>query len=116
MNPEEMKRRTRAFAVAVFGFIEKLPKTVAGQTIARQVARSASSVAANYRAAQRGQTSKEFIAKMHDAREEADESQFWLGFAVDCRCAPIDDGQLLNQEASELTAILTQAIKTASRA
>ena len=98
MTPEEMKRRARAFAVAVFGFIEKLPKTIAGQTIARQLARSSSSVAANYRAAQRGQTRKEFIAKMHDAREEADESQFWLEFSVDCamradyRCAVADSG------------------------
>lgn len=114
MTPEEMKRRTRAFAVAVFGFIEKLPKTVAGQTIARQLARSSSSVAANYRAAQRGQTRKEFVAKVHDAREEADESQFWLEFAIDCRCAPIADALPLIQEAGELTAILTSAIKTAS--
>ena len=114
MTPEEMKRRTRAFAVMVFGFVEMLPRTVAGQTIARQLARSSSSVAANYRAAQRAQTRKEFIAKMHDAREEADESQFWLEFSVDCRCVPIGDAQPLIQEAGELTAILTQAIKTAS--
>ncbi len=116
MSPEVMKQRTRAFAVAVFGFIEKLPKTVAGQTIARQLARSSSSVAANYRAAQRGQTRKEFIAKLHDTREEADESQFWLEFSVDCRCAAVTDAEVLIQEAGELTAILTSAIKTASAA
>ena len=116
MNPEAMKQRTRTFAVAVFAFVEGLPKTVSGQTVARQLARSGSSVAANYRGAQRAQTRKEFVAKLHDAREEADETQFWLEFSVDCGCAGHQGAEPLIREAGELTAMLTAAIKTASRA
>ena len=109
----DLMLRTKAFAVRVFRFAEALPPTLAGRTIAKQIARSGSSTAANYRAAQRAQTRAEFVAKLHDAREEADETAFWIELAIESGCVTETKARLLFAEADELTAILSAATKTA---
>jgi len=82
MNKEEMKRRTKEFALRVIRLTEALPKTQTAQVIGRQLLRSATSVAANYRAACRAKSTADFISKMGTVEEEADESLFWMEFAV----------------------------------
>jgi four helix bundle protein len=112
MTEQELKIRTRKFAVDVLNLVDKFPQRRSGNIIANQLGRSASSVAANYRAACRSRSHAEFIAKIGIV-EEADETTFWLDIAPETHnTAPIEITPLL-QEARELTAIFTAASKTA---
>jgi four helix bundle protein len=76
MNERDLKNRTKRFAVSVLKFIDKLPNRRSANIIGFQLGKSASSVAANYRAACRGRSRAEFIAKIGTVEEEADESVF----------------------------------------
>ena len=78
MDEEELKQRTKKFALRVLKLVEALPKTIGGQVVERQLAKSGTSVAANYRAACRGRSKAEFISKLGIVEEEADESAFWM--------------------------------------
>jgi four helix bundle protein len=78
MNSSELKGRTMDFAVRVLRLADSLPQTVSGQTLARQVARSGTSVAVNYRAALRGKSRADFANKVTIVLEEADETDFWI--------------------------------------
>src|SRR4030095_6284118 len=111
----ELKLRTRLFAVAVLNFIDQLPNRKSANIIGNQVGRSASSVAANYRAACRGRSHAEFVAKIGTVEEEADESVFWLDIIPDTKNGTKEAVEPLLKEARELTAIFTAASKTAKR-
>src|SRR3954469_16987217 len=78
MNKSELQDRTKGFALRVLSLVDNLPNTVAGRVIANQLARSATSVGANYRAACRGRSRAEFASKLGTVAEEADESLYWL--------------------------------------
>jgi len=112
-NPKDLKDRTKSFAVSIIRMVDKLPRSIATEVIARQLIRSATSVAANYRAACRGRSKAEFIAKLQIVLEESDETQYWLELLLELGSL---DRQLLQdsmQEADELTAIFVTALKTA---
>lgn len=102
-----------AFAVAVSDFCELFPRTFKGQHVAGQLFRAGTAVAANYRAACRARSKPDFISKLGVVIEEADESDFWLEFAVESRLIKPGDEGALRVEANELTAIFTQSQKTA---
>src|SRR5438477_12142640 len=85
MNESELKVRTKTFALRVMKLIDALPRTVSGRIVANQLARAATSVASNYRAACRGRSKREFISKLGTVEEEADESAFWIDFASDAQ-------------------------------
>ena len=74
MKPDELKDRTKQFALRVLKLVAALPKTIEGRAIASQLVRSGTSVAANYRATCRARSKAEFIAKIGVVLEEADES------------------------------------------
>ena len=101
--------------MAVLNFIDKLPNRRSGVIIANQLGRCASSVAANYRAACRGRSHKEFVAKLGIVEEEADESTFWLDIISETHNLSAEEVFPLLKEARELTAIFTAANKTARR-
>jgi four helix bundle protein len=113
MDQEELKRRTKQFALRVIKLTEALPKTSAGEVLGRQLLRSATSVAANYRSACRGRSKAEFIAKIGIALEECDESQLWLELIVDSDLLPQRRAADLLREADELTAIFVASLRTA---
>jgi len=115
MTEKELKIRTRKFAVDVLNFVDKLPNRRSGNIIGNQLGRSASSVAANYRAACRGRSHAEFVAKLGIVEEEADETTFWLDIIPDTKNANIEEVEPLLKEARELTAIFTAASKTAKQ-
>jgi four helix bundle protein len=75
-----LRERTKRFAVKVFDVIDQIPGSRKGLVIQTQLAKAASSAAANYRAAQRARSRAEFISKLSIALEEFDESAFWLEF------------------------------------
>jgi four helix bundle protein len=73
MGEPDLKKRTKAFALRVLKLVDVLPKTTPGRALASQIARSGTSVAANYRAACRAKSTADFIAKMGIVEEKADE-------------------------------------------
>lgn len=72
MTPDELEKRTKTFALRVVKLVDALPSKAAGRTFGSQLLRSASSAAANYRAARRGRSGKEFVAKLSIVVEEID--------------------------------------------
>lgn len=115
MTEDELKRRTKQFALRILKLISALPKTTAGRTIGSQLARSGTSVPANYRAACRGRSKAEFISKLGVVEEEADESAFWLELIIEGGLLKKELVEPLWCEANELVAIMTSSRKSASR-
>jgi four helix bundle protein len=112
-NSKDLKDRTKKFAVEIIRMVDKLHRSIASEVIARQLIRSTTSVAANYRAALRGRSKAEFIAKLQIVLEESDETQYWLELLLELE---LMDRQVLNDmihEADELTAIFVTSLKTA---
>jgi len=93
---------------------DSLPRTPSGRTLASQIADSGTSAASNYRAACKGRSRREFIAKLGSAEEEADETQFWLELIMESGLVPAERLQPLHREACEITAILAASRKSAS--
>src|SRR6187399_1478751 len=83
MNEHDLKLRTKRFALEVIKFWESLPKDDTCKTLGRQLLRSGTSVAANYRAVCRAKSKADFISKFATVLEEADESAFWIELLVD---------------------------------
>ncbi len=113
MTKEELKKRTMSFAVRVLKMADTLPKSVAGRTIANQVARSGCSVAANYRSALRGKSRADFINKITIVLEEADEAAFWIELTERAGLLPPSKLRKLFIEAEELTKIFNATRSTA---
>ena len=113
MNEEELKKRTNQFALQMIWLVEKLPQKRAAQIIGNQLLRSATSVAANYRAACRARSKADFVNKMGLVEEEADESRFWLEMVIEANLLPAASVQSFIREADELTAICVSSRKTA---
>ena len=110
---ELLQQRTRKLAVEAIRLIRDLPRTPPADIIGRQLVRSATSVAANYRSACRARSRREFIAKMGIVEEEADETAFWLELLDECGLAPATRLVPLSREAGELLAITVASIRTA---
>lgn len=113
LSPEQLRARTKRFAVRIVKLFRALPKSTDAQVLGKQVLRSGTSVAANYRAACRGRSRPEFIAKLGVVAEEADETVFWLEMLVDCEIASERVVAELLKEARELCAIFSASQHTA---
>ena len=111
----ELQQRTKDFALRVLNLIEHLPNTIGGGVLANQLARSATSVGANYRAACRARSRAEFASKLGTVAEEADESLYWLELIQVGDFVPEKRIASLISEADELTAIFTSGRRSASR-
>jgi four helix bundle protein len=110
---EGLKERTMQFALDVLRLVDNFPRTIAGDVIARQLARSATSVASNYRATCNARSRAEFIAKLGIVVEESDESEFWLDTVLRKPIPVSDTTGRLRQEAGELRAIFAKSLGTA---
>jgi len=113
MNQEEMKERTKQFALRVIRLVESLPRGRTAEVIGRQLLRSGTSVGANYRAACRARSPADFIAKMGIVEEEADESLFWMELLIESGIMQASELEPMMKEADELLAITVSSIKTA---
>ncbi|SHK47866.1 four helix bundle protein [Hymenobacter psychrotolerans] len=111
---EAFRNRTKVAALRIIQVVEQLPRTPAADVLGKQILRSATSVAANYRAACRGRSAAEFFAKLSICVEEADETQLWLELLGDANLVPKARLSALELEYAQITAILTKARKTAS--
>ena len=115
MRPDnqQLRDRTKQLAVRLLRLARSLPNSVDGQVIARQVLRSGTSAAANYRAACRARSKAEFVAKLSIVVEEMDETLFWLELISEARLVPANRLSDLVCEATELTKIFASARRTA---
>lgn len=113
MNDAELKERTKQFALRVIRLVDALPRRMVADVLGRQLVRSATSVAANYRSACRAKSRADFISKMGTVEEEADESVLWLELIVDAGLVPATRLAALRVEADELTAITVKSFRTA---
>ena len=116
MTPDDLKKRTKQFALRILKLVAALPNTVQGRAIANQLARAGTAVAANYRAACRGRSKAEFIAKLGTVEEEADESAFWLELIIEGGLLKQQVVEPLLTEANELTKIMARSRISASTA
>jgi four helix bundle protein len=113
---EGLKKRSKAFALGVIRYLRTLPDTEEARTIGRQLLRSASGVASNYRSACRSRSRTEFVARMGIALDEADESALWFEILTESQISHTDQAFALLQESDELSAIFASSIITAKNA
>ena len=113
VTTDDLKARTRHFALRVMKLVDALPRTIQGRATANQIIRSATSVAANYRAACRARSRAEFIAKIGVVEEEADETAFWLELIIDAELLSERRIRPLLTEAGELVAMMAASRKSA---
>jgi four helix bundle protein len=110
---DALKERTKQFAIRIVAVSRSLPRSREGDVIGKQLLRSGTAVAANYRAVCRARSKAEFISKMGIVVEEADETVFWLELLGDAGLAPAPKLALLLKEANELVAICAASLRTA---
>lgn len=111
----DLKQRTKSFAIRIVRLFRSLPHSPDAQTLGKQVLRSGTSVAANYRAVCRARSRAEFVAKMGIVLEEADETVFWLELLGETEVLRPDKTQDLLNEANELLAIFGASLRPSKR-
>ena len=114
MDAEDLKKRTKLFALRILKLAAALPNTIEGRAIQGQLVRAGTSVGANYRASCRARSRAEFIAKIGVVEEEADESGYWLELIIDGKLMAAKRVTPLLIEAGELMRIMARSRVTAS--
>lgn len=115
MKPEDLKSRTKRYALDVIALYSSLRRETVAQVIGRQFLRSGTSVGANYREASRARSNAEFIAKIGDCLKELEETIYWLELLIDSSTMPTAKVEPLLRETDELTAIMTAVSKNAQK-
>lgn len=108
----DLKQRTKLFAIAIVRLFRSLPPSPDAQVPGRQLLRSGTSVAANYRAVCRARSRAEFISKMSIVLEETDETAFWLELLHETEVVHFERIRSLLAEANELAAIFGASLRT----
>src|SRR5207245_7421843 len=112
---EELKNRSKQFAIRIVKLFRSLPRTEDARIMGKQVLRSGTSVAANYRAVCRARSKAEFISKMGIVVEEADETVFWLEVLSETGVVRAERVGDLQKEANELLAIFSASLRISKR-
>jgi four helix bundle protein len=112
MNEQIFKERTKNLGLRVIELVEGLPKNLTADVIARQLFRSATSIGANYRAACRGKSTADVMAKLAIVEEEADEAIYWLELLIESGVVAAAQVTELIKEANEILAMTVASIKT----
>ena len=112
LSPEALRQRTKEFALRIIRLVRSLPKTDEARVIGRQLLRSGTSIGANHRAAVRGRSRAEFIAKLGIVLEEADETVYWLELLAESGIVPTKRMEAITAEANELVRIFSASRRT----
>jgi four helix bundle protein len=112
MKNQEMRDRTKNFALRIIKMYCSLPKTIEAQVLGKQALRSGTSVAANYREASRARSDSELISKLGIVEQELDETALWLELLVEAGIVRETKLSKLHQETDELLRMTVSAIKT----
>ena len=115
MTRFQLEKRTKNFAISVFNFIDNLPKSKASKLIAAQLLRSATSIGANYREANRAESRRDFIHKIAIVEKEAAESLYWIELFGGVMPGDADKIQPFWNECYHLVAIFTRIGKTSKQ-
>jgi len=115
LDANELKDRTKRFALRILKLSAALPPTIEGNIIRGQLVSAGTAVGANYRAACRGRSRAEFAAKIGVVEEEADESAFWLELIIENAFLKTNQVKPLLDEANELTKIMASSRITAKK-
>ncbi len=110
---DDLRDRTKRFALRVVRLYSALPKTVEAQVLGKQLLRSGTSVGAHYREASRARSDAEFISKIGVGLQEMDEASYWMELIVESGIFGEDRMNEIMEEADELTAILVTCVKNA---
>ena len=113
MTTDEMKARTKLFALRIIKLVDSLPSNRTTDVLGKQLIRAGTSVGANYRAACRAKSNADFIAKMGIVEEEADESSFWMEVMIESGLINKELVKDLVDEANQIAAITVSSINTA---
>jgi four helix bundle protein len=112
MDENTFKHRTRNFGLPAIALVEGLPRSRTADVLGRQLLRCATSVGANYRAACRGKSAADVLAKLATVEEEADESMYWMEMLVDSGALRNGKAEKRLGEADEIIAMTVASIKT----
>jgi four helix bundle protein len=112
-KPQDLKERTKRFALRIIRLCSSLPKNGPPDVIGRQLVRCGTSVGAQYREANRARSTSEFISKLECVIQELDETIYWLELLTESRIVSAGKLDLLHTEANELMAIFVASVKTA---
>jgi len=112
---DDLKKKTKLFALRVIKLYQSLSKMTEDQVIGKQMLRSATSVAANYRAACRARSNAEFYSKICIVVEEADETMFWLELLWEAEIVKQELLQNLYQENEEILKIMVISRKNSEK-
>lgn len=115
MPTNDLRQRTKSFALEVIKVIDKLPQGRTTDVVGRQLLRSATSVGANYRAACMARSRADFIAKMGIVQEEVDESVYWIEILIESGIVRPEELGPLKPEGIEILSIAISSIKTARK-
>jgi len=115
MTPDELEERAYRFEIAVLKLCRSLPRSPEIDIVRYQLGKAATSTSANYRACRRGRSRAEFIAKLGQVVEEADESVHWLSVFRDSEIVDTPKVRALLAEAGELRSIFAKSYGTARR-
>jgi four helix bundle protein len=113
MNADEFKTRTKKYAVRVIRMVDALPPSRSTNALANQLVRSGTSVGANYRAACRAKSRADFISKMRNVEEEADETLYWLEVLIEAGKVKASRVADLMREGNEILAMVCASLNTA---
>jgi four helix bundle protein len=112
MTTEELKERFRKFSIKIIKLVNAMPNNIAGNAIAKQIVRSGTSPAANYRAACLAKSNKDFLNKLKMVEEEIDETAHWLSIIMDAELLSTPQVRDLYDESVELRRIVARSILT----
>ena len=113
MKGENIKDRTMTFAIRVLNMVSAIPKDYSSQILSHQIVRSATSAGANYRAACRSKSRRDFVNKLKTVEEELDETIYWLEIIDESKIFPKERISPLISESDELLSIIVKSIQTA---
>jgi len=112
MTADELKNRFKKFSIRIIRMVNSMPNTIAGNAIAKQIVRSGTSPAANYRAACLAKSNKDFLNKLKMVEEEIDETEHWLEIITDTELVPASQVQEVYDECVALKRIIVRSITT----
>ena len=112
MDEKMFKERTKRLGIAVIGLVDKLPRSIAAETIGRQIVRSSTSVGANYRVVCRAKSTADMINKFKIVEEESDETAYWLEILTESKILNQTQVASIAKETDEILAMTVASLKT----
>jgi four helix bundle protein len=107
---QDLRRRTKAFALRIIRLYTNLPRTVEAQVLGKQMLRAGTSVGSHYREACRARSDAEVISKLEGALQELDETEYWLELLSESGIVLFEGVKPLHDEAEELIAIFVSIV------